>query len=164
MKPLKTLLAATLLAATTAAQTGKTLPPAGTKTVLTLQGTGTQIYTCKATPTPTWTFIAPQAKLLHNGKEIGTHSAGPTWALKDGSYIKGKVLVTQPSPDPAAVPWLLLQTTETHGKGALTPVQYIRRSNTKGGKAPTTGCDAYHLGANKKTPYTATYTFYGASQ
>jgi hypothetical protein len=44
----------------------------------------------------------------------------------------------------------------------MTQVKFIRRSDTRGGIAPTTGCDAQHLNATSRVPYTAIYTFYSA--
>jgi hypothetical protein len=44
----------------------------------------------------------------------------------------------------------------------MTKVEFIRRSDTHGGTAPSTGCDAEHLNAIVRVPYTATYTFYSA--
>ncbi len=42
-------------------------------------------------------------------------------------------------------------------------VEFIRRSDTHGGDAPNAiGCDAQHLNAVRRVPYTATYTFYSA--
>ena len=153
-----------LIAATTAsAQQDPTAAPAGAKPILTLLGEGVQIYACKDTPTgPAWTFTAPQATLLNHTTKAGTHFAGPTWTLTDGSSVKGKLLATSPSPDPNAIPWLLLQAAETKGPGTLSTVAYIRRSETQGGKARTTGCDAAHLGTADQVPYKATYTFYTA--
>jgi hypothetical protein len=154
----------TLLASAAGAQTDPTAPPAGMKAVLTLAGVGVQIYACKDSQNgPAWTFVAPQAKLIDDsGAEAGSHGAGPTWMLKDGSSVKGQVVASKPSPD--AIPWLLLKAAETHGPGALAEVKYIRRSETTGGKARTTGCDAAHLGAMDRVDYKATYTFYAAGQ
>jgi hypothetical protein len=44
----------------------------------------------------------------------------------------------------------------------MTRVEYIRRSDTHGGASSTTGCDAHHLNAISRVPYTAIYTFYSA--
>ncbi len=149
-----------------AAQTDPTVPPAGAKVLLKLMGVGVQIYTCKdqAAGGPAWTFVTPEAKLLDNVTEAGTHSAGPTWTLKDGSLVKGQVIATKPSPDAEAIPWLLLKAADTSGSGALAQVRYIRRSDTSGGKARATGCDATHLGSTDQVPYRATYTFYVAAK
>jgi hypothetical protein len=36
----------------------------------------------------------------------------------------------------------------------------IQRLNTKGGKAPASGCDAAHAGQEVRVPYSADYLFY----
>jgi len=166
MKLLPGLLAMSLFASLASAQTDPTTPPAGAKALLMLTGVGVQIYTCKDTPAgPAWAFVAPQAKLLdEHGVDAGTHGAGPVWTLKDGSSVKGQLLTNKPSPDAGSIPWLLLKAVETKGPGALAAVAYIRRSETEGGKARATGCDATHIGATDKVDYKATYTFYGAGQ
>ena len=162
MNLLKSLLTVSLLLATAQAQTDPTAAPAGTKELMTLTGVGVQIYACKDQAAgPAWTFVEPQAKLFDQSKETGTHSAGPTWTLKDGSWVKGQLLATKPSSDPNAIPWLLLKAADSHGPGALAKVAYVRRSDTVGGKAPVSGCDATHLGATHEEPYQAVYTFYG---
>lgn len=164
MNLLKGILAISLLTASASAQIDPTATPAGAKAILTLTGVGVQIYACTSQATgPAWTFVAPQAKLLDGKTEAGTHSAGPAWTLKDGSSVKGQVVGTKPSPDADAIPWLLLKAVETRGPGALAEVTYIRRSDTSGGKAHATGCDATHLGATDQVRYTAAYTFYVAA-
>jgi hypothetical protein len=42
----------------------------------------------------------------------------------------------------------------------MADVSYIQRLDTAGGLAPTTGCDASHVGAIARVDYTATYFFY----
>ena len=82
-------------------------PPAGTSLLLTAAGDGSQVYACI---NEHWTLKAPDAKLLdERGQVIGTHFAGPTWRLTDGSEVKGKMIASKPSPDAGSVPWLLLQ-------------------------------------------------------
>jgi Protein of unknown function (DUF3455) len=159
------LMLSSLAAAPVAAQTDPTTPPTAAKALLKLMGVGVQIYTCKDQPGgPAWTFVAPDAKLFDNASEAGTHGAGPTWTLKDGSWVKGQMIATRPSPDADAIPWLLLKTASTSASGVLTNVTYIRRSDTSGGKAQATGCDATHLGVTDRVQYKATYTFYAAAQ
>lgn len=159
------LMLSSFAAAPIAAQTDSTAPPAGAKTLLKLMGVGVQIYICKDQPGgPAWTFVAPDAKLFDNATEAGTHGAGPTWTLKDGSWVKGQMIATRPSPDTDAIPWLLLKTASTSASGVLANVTYIRRSDTSEGRAKTTGCDATHMGATDRVPYKATYTFYAAAQ
>ncbi len=152
------------MVATVAAQTDPTAAPAGATWLLRLNGVGVQIYTCKNQAAgPAWSFVAPQAKLLDGTTEAGTHSAGPTWTLKDGSSVKGEVIGTS-SPSADAIPWLLLKPAGSGGSGQLSEVKFIRRSETEGGKAPVTGCDANHLDSTVEVPYKAIYTFYVAGR
>jgi hypothetical protein len=44
----------------------------------------------------------------------------------------------------------------------LSTAAFIRRADTKGGVAPTTGCDAAHRGEQARIRYSALYQFYGA--
>lgn len=154
-----------LTGAAVAGQADPTAAPAGVKVLLKLTGVGVQIYTCKSSAAgPAWSFVAPQAKLMDGGTEVGSHSAGPMWTLKDGSWVKGEVIATKASPDSDASPWLLLKAAGAGGSGGLSAVTFIRRSDTSGGKARATGCDAGHVGSTDEVPYKAIYTFYGAAQ
>jgi len=141
-----------------------TVPPAVEHAVLTVEGRGVQIYSCAQAPKgPAWVFTAPAARLFDKDDlEVGTHGDGPVWYLQDGSSVLGKVIAKTPSPDAGSVPWLLIKAVSTNGKGTLAAVEYIRRSETKGGAAPAGGCDADHAGDVARIPYTATYTFYSA--
>jgi hypothetical protein len=124
-------------------------------------GAGVQIYTCK----DSWTLKAPDAQLLGiDGTPLGRHFAGPTWESKDGSRVAGKAIANSPSPDPAAVPWLLIDATRHEGTGKMAAVVTIQRLNTKGGKAPADGCDAAHASQEWRVPYEADYYFYGAGK
>jgi Protein of unknown function (DUF3455) len=156
-------LSATLFATAATAQ-NPTEPPPSQHAILTATGKGVQIYTCQQSAAgPQWVFQAPEAKLLDaSGNPIGTHGAGPIWKSNDGSTVKGEVLQKSPSPEPTSIPWLLLKAVSPSGSGIMTNVEYIRRSDTQGGSSPTTGCDAQHLNAVTRVPYTATYTFYSA--
>lgn len=153
------LTALALLALSLAQPTDPTLPPSSTRAAYTVEGRGDQIYRCTQQG---WAFQSPEAKLFDPAthQQTGTHSAGPTWTWKDGSAISGKVL-EKSSPDPASIPWLLLAAAPSGSTaGALSTIAYVRRSDTHGGNAPTTGCDAQHIGDTFRAPYTATYTFY----
>ncbi len=142
----------------------QTEPPSTQHPFLTVTGKGIQIYICQqGTSGPEWVFHAPEANLTDvSGNPAGTHSAGPTWNSKDGSSVKGVVLVKAPSPVPNSIPWLLLRASGASGTGIMAKVEFIRRSDTDGGVAPVTGCDAQHINASARVPYTATYTFYSA--
>jgi hypothetical protein len=145
-----------------------TIPPDPSVTPLTpVTGKGAQIYRCQQQGAPAWVFIAPEATLYTGAEAVGTHGAGPTWRWKDGSAITGKLLITQPSPDRASIPWLLLAASpaiDSTPTGMLAHVTYVRRSDTHGGAAPPAGCDARHLGAVARVPYAAVYTFYKAAE
>jgi len=159
------LTALTLLALSFAPQTtDPTLPPSSAHVAYTVEGRGVQIYRCtKQDSAFTWVFQSPEATLFDpaTNQQTGTHSAGPTWTWKDGSAITGKVLQKSPSPDPGSIPWLLLAATPSGAaNGALSTITLVRRSDTHGGNAPSTGCDAQHDGNTFRAPYTATYTLY----
>ncbi len=98
-----------------------------------------------------------------SGKEVGSHGAGPFWKAADGSLVKGKLVTSSKAPGAGDIAWLLLKASEHERSGVLATVEYIRRSDTHGGVAPATGCDAGHLEATARVPYTATYTFYAAN-
>jgi|GEM_PF-687386 len=140
-------------------------PPANQVPVLLAHGQGAQRYICRekeqAKGSYEWTLKEPRAKLADaTGREIGSHSAGPSWQLADGSKaVKKKLIASVPALAFDAVPWLLLEI-ESSGKGALAGTQYVQRMDTIGGAAPATGCDAAHVGAMQDVDYRATYLFY----
>jgi FtsP/CotA-like multicopper oxidase with cupredoxin domain len=131
-------------------------PPVG-NVVLQAQGEGAQVYACADAK---WTLKAPDARLLDSsGNVIGKHFAGPTWQLTDGSTVKASLVSSTPSPDAASVAWLLLKAVPGSGSGTLATVAFIRRSETRGGKAPDEACTN---GDEKRVNYSAKYTFYAA--
>jgi hypothetical protein len=162
--PLALLLAAAFLLTTGATAQTPTDPPPSQHAILTVTGKGVQIYTCQlAANSPRWVFEAPDASLYDaSGSKVGVHGAGPSWRYYDGSTVKGELVATSPAADTTSIPWLLLKAVSDDDSGILTKAQFIRRSDTHGGTAPTTGCDTQHLTATVRVPYTATYTFYSA--
>jgi len=143
-------------------------PPSGQLLVLRGHATGVQIYTCQSSASGdsqfAWQLTAPDAKLVDDsGKEIAKHFTGPTWQSPDGSLVKGKV-VSQSAPDRDSIPWLLLTAVEHSGSGVMNDVVTIQRLNTKGGKAPATGCDAQHQGTKVRVNYAADYYFYAPAK
>jgi Protein of unknown function (DUF3455) len=135
-------------------------PPADQKLLFQVHAKGDQIYSCKADGT--WTLKAPDAQLFDkDDKPFGKHFGGPSWQANDGSKVVGKASANAPSPDPQSIPWLLVNVVSHDGNGLLTPVTTIQRLNTKGGKAPSSGCDAAHVDQETRVPYTADYLFYG---
>jgi hypothetical protein len=139
--------------------------PAGNKLYLVLNAVGDQVYECRTTDTGQgWVLKEPDADLLTPilGRIIGSHYAGPTWEALDGSTVVG-ARVAGVTPDASTIPWLLLQTVSRSDTGLMSKVSYIQRLNTTGGLAPSTGCDAGHVGALAPIHYTATYYFFRAS-
>ncbi len=134
--------------------------PPSEKLAVQAQGVGVQIYGCTQSGTAySWILKAPEAKLVDDGgKTIGRHFAGPTWRLDDGSEVKGKVQASQPAA--GAIPWLKLLAVSTGGEGRLSQVDMVLRTDTKGGVAPTSGCDAMHANAEVRVDYSATYRFF----
>ncbi len=133
------------------------------------QGTGVQIYECKAGKDDPakfeWVFKAPEAELFDSaGKKIARHYAGPTWEANDGSKVVGEVKAKDNGPDPNAIPWLLLSAKSTSGNGVFSRTKSIQRLNTVGGKAPAEGCTQAQAGKETRVPYKAKYYFYIARQ
>ena len=121
---------------------------------------GVQIYRWNGT---SWIFEAPEAELFADAGDngaVGIHYAGPTWESNSGSKVVGTVL-ERCTPDPDAIPWLLLAAVFNEGPGIFDRVTFIQRVNTVGGKAPTDPGDA--LGEVAEVPYTAEYYFYRAA-
>jgi hypothetical protein len=142
----------------------KLQPPSGEKLVLQVQAKGDQIYSCKEDAGKFgWGLKAPDAQLFDkDGKLFGKHFAGPSWEASDGSRVTGKAVANAPSPDADSIPWLLVTVVGHEGGGVLSPVTSIQRLNTRGGKAPATGCDAEHTAKEVRVPYTANYLFFAA--
>jgi uncharacterized protein DUF3455 len=137
-------------------------PPTTEQLLLQVHAKGDQVYTCKGDgPQFAWTLKAPDAQLFDkDGKPFGKHFAGPSWEAQDGSRVTGKAVANAPSPDADSIPWLLVNIVGHEGAGVLSRATTIQRLNTKGGKAPATGCDASHAGQEVRVPYSADYLFY----
>jgi hypothetical protein len=137
-------------------------PPANEQLLFQVHAKGDQIYSCKSDGAQySWVLKAPDAQLFDkDGKLFGKHFAGPSWEANDGSRVTGKVAATAPSPSPDSIPWLLVNIVAHAGTGVLTPVTTVQRLNTKGGQAPSSGCDASHAGQETRAPYSADYRFF----
>jgi hypothetical protein len=137
--------------------------PAGEEVVLFAHASGSQIYACQSGTDAkfVWTLKAPDAQLKdRKDKLIGSHFAGPTWKLNDGSQVTGKAVAHVDSLNPDSIPWLLVSAVAHAGKGLLANVTTIQRIHTHGGKPPAEGCDESHRDAETKSSYTADYYFY----
>jgi hypothetical protein len=141
-------------------------PPQGSAPLLEVVADGVQIYTCAAKGSLfQWTFAAPGANLFDKqGRQIGTHFAGPTWKMADGSAIVGEVVAKADAPEEGAIQWLLLRAKAHEGQGILADAAFIRRTDTKGGVAPTGGCDASHVSEQARMRYSAIYQFLRAAK
>ena len=137
-------------------------PPQGSAPLLEVVADGVQIYTCEAKGNLfEWSFKAPEANLFdRQGRQIGTHFAGPTWKMADGSAIVGEVIAKADAPEKDAIQWLLLRAKAHQGQGILGEAAFVRRTETKGGVAPTTGCDASHISVQARMRYSAIYQFF----
>jgi hypothetical protein len=135
--------------------------PAGHELAFELSAEGVQIYVCGgAAGASSWAFQAPEAKLVDSrGRPAGTHYAGPTWEGVDGSKVVG-AKVEGATPDPAAIPWLLLRAVSNAGTGWMADVTFVQRIQTHGGMAPQGGCGTSNVGAVVRVPYHAVYCYY----
>jgi len=133
--------------------------PAGSKLAFHVYAEGVQIYRWNGT---SWSFVGPSALLSADagGKgTVGIHYSGPTWESVSGSTVAGTVL-QRCTPDPNAIPWLLLGAVSTEGPGVFQRTAFIQRVNTVGGNAPPD--PGSFTGEVASVPYTAEYLFYRA--
>ncbi len=146
-------------------------PPDSSRLILHVYAKGVQAYICQQDPKDTshyvWTLTGPRAGLYPDNSyqnEFGRHyfnaAKQAVWENKEGSSITGIKLHQADSPDPLAIPWLLVKAVGTKGTGILSPVVYIQRINTVGGKAPATATRQDN-GRKEESAYTAEYLFYG---
>lgn len=137
-------------------------PPVGHTPELITHAKGDQIYQCSLRDGQyIWQVQAPDAKLLDDqGEVVGKHYSGPIWEYHKGSQVLGRIIKKIDMNPSAAIAWLLVEVVEHKGKGLLAGVSYIIRINTQGGLAPSSGCNANHLGSEKRVGYTADYIFY----
>ena len=141
-------------------------PPQGSALLLEAPADGVQIYTCEAKGNLfQWAFKAPEANLFDKqGRQIGTHFAGPTWKMADGSAIVGEVIAKADAQETGAVQWLLLRAKSHQGQGILADAAFIRRTDTRGGVAPAASCDAGHIFEQARMRYSAIYQFFSAAK
>lgn len=136
--------------------------PTGNKPVLSVHAKGDQIYQCSTDNNKYfWKIQAPDARLYDaQGQIVGNHYAGPIWEYKEGSRVVGRIVNKVDIAPEISISWLLVEVIEHKGNGLFSNVKYINRINTHGGLPPLSGCDANHLGSEKRVPYTADYIFY----
>ena len=130
----------------------------GHEIVLTLHAEGAQIYEWKpdASDTLSWVLREPTATLIHDGKTVGRHYAGPNWEHHDGSAIDGKAIANAPATTTNDIPWLKIEVISKRGSGGLSGVTTVQRINTVGGKPDKTPGQP---GAFLNVAYSADYVF-----
>ncbi len=138
-------------------------PPKGHTPYLTVYAEGVQIYQCTLNQgNYSWQVQAPEATLYNEKHEvIGNHYKGPIWEYKKGSHVVGNIM-NSINKTPMAISWLLVEVLSHQGDGPFSAASYINRFDTVAGLAPVNGCNANHLGGEKRIPYTASYLFYRA--
>ncbi|WP_280154781.1 DUF3455 domain-containing protein [Piscinibacter sp. XHJ-5] len=160
------LLGAVCTAAATATEPAALRPPAGETMALELHARGVQIYECAAAKDAQrfeWSLKGPEAALFYRGgRSAGIHYAGPSWQALDGSTVVAQVAAREDSPDPSAIPWLLLRTVSTRGEGVFSRVLSIQRVDTVGGRPPAEPCTPEQAGRVAPVAYSATYNFFVA--
>ncbi|MFE3781096.1 DUF3455 domain-containing protein [Amycolatopsis sp. NPDC059090] len=130
--------------------------PTGNLKIATFHGEGVQIYGCTG---GTWTLLQPAAVLTDHHRPVAIHSKGPTWtSIADGSAVRATAVAS--SPQPAAIPQLLLKANLNAGDGIFGIVTYIQRLNTRGGVTPAGACSA---GEQTAVQYSADYAFWDAA-
>ena len=94
-----------------------------------------------------------------------SHDGSTFW----GSATPDHVSSQAPFVDPNAIPWVRLSRAGVEngfgGGDVLTKTTFVQRLNTRGGKAPSSGClSPADLGHFAFMPYTADYFFYKAAR
>jgi len=140
---------------------------------------GTQNYECQPVPSlgrVAWTLFTPQATLFNEQNEqVITHFNSPnpdearvvraTWQdSADTSMVWARAVATA-TVDPDAIPWVKLVRVGARvgptGGTTLSDTTFVQRVHTRGGLAPSTGCDQLpDAGKKAFVPYTADYFFY----
>jgi hypothetical protein len=135
--------------------------PAGHRVTAHLYALGFQVYRWTGAA---WEFVAPEAELYadpcYHGF-VGTHYDGPTWEAADGSKVVA-VRADGCAPFRGAIPWLLLEATESSNQGRFARVSFIQRVNTIGGTAPAE--PGSFMGEETRVPYSAEYYLYRANR
>jgi hypothetical protein len=142
-------------------------PPPGAHLAAHVHASGAQIFVCKISAEGAlgWSLEAPDARLFDaGGTEVGSHGAGPTWLLKDGSRVTASKIAQADAPRRGDIPWLLLEVTSTSGTGVLSAASYVQRVGTARGTVPPDGCLGANLGSEVRVDYSAEYFFYAGDR
>jgi hypothetical protein len=144
-------------AAASAAELPEAVAAPDALAVMEVHAEGAQIYECKgdAGGGLSWQFREPIALLIQDGRTIGKHYAGLTWAIKD-SMIVAKAVGRAPGASAKDIPWVKLEVTERHGGWPLSDVTTVQRINTVGGNLEG-ACQK--VGDLRAEAYSADYVF-----
>jgi len=154
--------------------------PAPNQAFLVGHAFGTQNYECQPDAhlgRVAWTLFTPQATLFDDqNQQIITHFFSPnpdeapavvraTWQDSEDSSVVWARAVASATVDPDAIAWVKLQAVGTEvgptSGETLFKTTFVQRVNTRGGLAPSTGCDSLpDVGHKAFMPYTADYFFY----
>ncbi|MGD0676418.1 MAG: DUF3455 domain-containing protein [Polyangiaceae bacterium] len=143
--------------------------PQGSEVIWHVTAHGTQDYVCAVADAGSvayaWKFTGPDAALTDcRGRAAGRHLAsadGPTapeWRSGHGAFVTAHKTSSW-TPDPSAVPWLLLAVDHSDGEGPPATARFVQRTSTRGGIAPAEPCDARTVGEIERVPYDADYYF-----
>ena len=143
--------------------------PPGHKLLFQFEARGVQIYKAAAGTTGKleWVLEAPLADLLDDqGRKAGCHYDNPpSWEAADGSkVVKSGDARSAAAPNPKTdIPWLLVKVKAQEGlEGIFSPVVYIQRLQTEGGKAPAES--PKRVGTKVGVRYRAVYHCYGEAK
>ncbi len=142
--------------------------PAGHEMLFQFEAKGVQIYKAVADKDGKleWVLDAPLADLFDGKVKAGCHYDNPpSWEAVDGSKVvkTGDATAAKAPNDKADIPWLLVKVKAEEGaKGIFSPVTYIQRVQTEGGKAPAD--KPKRLGTKVGVAYRAVYYFYGKAE
>jgi hypothetical protein len=123
-----------------------------------------------------WMLFTPQATLFSDQNEqLITHFNSPnpdeagvvraTWEDSADTSMVWARAVAAATVDADAIPWVKLVRVGSRvgptGGTTLSDTTFVQRVNTRGGLAPSTGCDQLpDVGKKAFVPYTADYFFY----
>ena len=132
-------------------------PPEGSTPVLEVVADGVQIYTCDPKDGGfEWSFKAPEANLFdQQGRQVGTHFAGPTWKLDDGSEVVGEVVAKADAKNQVPFNGCCFAP-RAIGVGhsvRASPISVARQPRAV--LAPSTSCDTSHRAQQARMRYSA---------
>jgi hypothetical protein len=128
------------------------------RAAIVVHAVGNQVYVWETTGSGgEWKLKEPAARFWNeDGSVCGKHN-GSTFELTDGSRVVARRVADEPSSDPDAVPWLLLEVTSREGTGKLETISHVQRINTCGGLGPST--PGTKAGDEMRVPFAADYVF-----